>query len=209
MKLLIFGASGKTGHELVRQSLDQGHTVTAFVRHPTKLSIRHDQLTVVQGDVIHYPMVDQAVQGHDIVLSALGANHPFKYDHVVIKGFGNIIRAMELHDRKRLIYLSAFGVKESRDHAGFMIRYIAPKILSTELGGHEAREQMLKTSELPWTIVRAGLLTNGEHKSKYRFGENIHYNGFLATISRADVADFMLRQIHDEAFIRKMPRVMY
>ena len=104
MNLLIFGASGKTGHELVRQSLDQGHKVTAFVRHPSKLSITHDQLTIIQGDVIHYPMVDQAVKGHDIVLSALGASNPFKLDQVVINGFGNIIRAMELHDKQRLIY---------------------------------------------------------------------------------------------------------
>jgi putative NADH-flavin reductase len=73
MNILVYGASGATGHELVKQALAQGHNVTAFARNPSKLKIGHDKLKVIQGDVINYQLVEGAVKGLDAVLSALGA----------------------------------------------------------------------------------------------------------------------------------------
>ena len=209
MKILIFGASGATGHELVNQALTQGHIVTAFVRNPSKLKIKHDNLIVIQGDVIHYPLVENAVKGQDAVLSALGASSPFKYDQSVVDGANNIIKAMETNNVSRFIYMSFVGVKESRHTAGFVIKYIAPKLLSTEVAGHEAREKLIKQSQLKWTIVRAPTLSNGKHIAQFRSGEEISSKGFTVMISRADVADFMLRQLTDTTFIRRTPSVMY
>jgi len=209
MKILIFGASGATGHELVNQALTQGHIVTAFVRNPSKLKIKHDNLIVIQGDVIHYPLVENAVKGQDAVLSALGASSPFKYDQSVVDGANNIIKAMETNNISRFIYMSFVGVKESRHTAGFVIKYIASKLLSTEVAGHEAREKLIKQSQLKWTIVRAPTLSNGKHIAQFRSGEEISSKGFTVMISRADVADFMLRQLTDTTFIRRTPSVMY
>ena len=95
MKILVFGASGKTGHQLVQQGLLQGPHITAFVRNPLKLKITNDKLKVIQGDVINYQMVEEAVKGQDAVLSALGASSAFKYDQSVVDGVGNIIKAMQ------------------------------------------------------------------------------------------------------------------
>ena len=209
MKILIFGASGATGHELVNQALTQGHIVTAFIRNPSKLKIKHDNLIVIQGDVIHYPLVENAVKGQDAVLSALGASSPFKYDQSVVDGANNIIKAMETNNISRFIYMSFVGVKESRHTAGFVIKYIAPKLLSTEVAGHESREKLIKQSQLKWTIVRAPTLSNGKHIAQFRSGEEISSKGFTVMISRADVADFMLRQLTDTTFIRRTPSVMY
>jgi len=209
MNILIYGASGATGQELVKQALEQGHVVTAFVRNPQKLAITHSNLKVFQGDVINYQLVEEAIRGKDAVLSALGASSPFKYDKSVVDGAGNIIKAMEANNVNRLIYMSFVGVKESRNTAGFVIKYIAPKLLSTEVAGHEARENMIRQSKLQWTIVRAPTLTNGYHRAHFRSGENISSKGFTVTISRADVADFMLRQLTDNTFLRKAPSVMY
>lgn len=209
MNILIYGASGATGHELVKQGLAQGHVVTAFVRNPSKLKVQHQNLKIVEGNVSNFQIVEKSVKGQDAVLSALGASSPFKYDQSVVEGAGNIIRAMESNNISRFIYMSFVGVKESRANAGFVIKYIAPKLLSTEIAGHEARENMIKQSQLQWTIVRAPTLTNGKHFAQFRSGENISSNGFTVTISRADVADFMLRQLTDNNFLRKSPRIMY
>jgi len=209
MNILIFGASGATGHELVKQALAQGHIVTAFVRNPSKLKITHQNLKVIQGDVINYQLVEAAVKEQDTVLSALGASSPFKYDQSVVDGVSNIIKGMETNGVSRFIYMSFAGVKESRSNAGFVIKYIAPKLLSTEISGHEAREKMIKQSLLKWTIVRPPTLINGKHKTQFRSGEDITSGGFTVTISRADVADFMLQQLTDLTFLRKTPLVMY
>lgn len=209
MNIIVFGATGRTGQELVKQALEQGHIVTAFTRNPLKLKIAHPNLRFIKGDIIDYQIVEDAIKEQDAVLSALGAASPFKFDQSVVDGMKNIIRAMEVRGVIRLIYMSAILVKETRNNAGFIVRYIAPKLLSTEIAGHEAREKMIRQSNLRWTIVRPCTLTNGKHLALFRSGENISSGGFTVMISRADVADFMLRQLNDDKFVRRMPSVMY
>ncbi|MBI1803521.1 MAG: SDR family oxidoreductase [Ignavibacteriae bacterium] len=209
MNILIFGASGATGHELVKQSLAKGHAVTAFVRNPEKLAIKHQSLKSVQGDVKDYPSVEAAVKGQDAVLSALGVSRPLKSDPVVIDGVRNIVKAMEQNNVRRLIYLSFIGVTESRKDAGFMLKHIISRIVRNEIADHEEKEKLVRASALEWTIVRPPKLTNGNAVGVYRSGEEIKAHSLLPTMSRADVADFMLRQLTEKAFIHKSPRIMY
>jgi putative NADH-flavin reductase len=209
MNILIYGASGATGHELVNQALTKGHIVTAFVRNPSKLKVTHQNLKIIQGDVTNYQLVEETTKGQDGVLSALGASSPFKFDQSVVDGVSNIIKAMETIGVSRFIYMSFVGVKECRNSAGFVIKYIAPKLLSTEIAGHEVRESLIKRSQLKWTIVRPPTLTNGKRTTQFRSGENIVSKGFTVSISRADVADFMLQQLTDNSFLRRAPRIMY
>jgi len=209
MNILIFGASGATGHELVKQALEQGHWVTAFVRTPSKLKVQHPHLTIFQGDVGNPSAVQEAIKGKEAVLSALGASSPFKYDLVVVDGMTNIVKAMEKENVSRLIYMSAINVKESRKDAGLLIRVLAPILLRTENAGHEARENIIRQSNLAWTIVRSAGLTNGDRKGAYRNGEEVRSTGILVNISRKDVADFMLKQLTDKKFLHKIPRIMY
>lgn len=143
------------------------------------------------------------------MFSTLGAASPFTYDQSVVDGISNIVKAMEQTKVNRLIYMSAINVKESRGNAGLLIKIVAPTLLRTETLGHEAREKIIKQSSLEWTVVRSAGLTNGEHKATYRSGEAISAKGIAASISRADVADFILRQLVDNTFLRKTPMVMY
>jgi putative NADH-flavin reductase len=209
MKLLIFGASGATGHELVKQSLSLGHSVTAFVRDPSRLKINHKSLKVIPGDITSTVDLADAIKGHDVVLSSLGAKNPFKFDPIVVDGVGKIIKVMEEIGVLRFIYLSFIGTGEGRMHGGFVIRHVASRILKAEIAGHEAREKMIHESNLNWTIVHAPTLSNGEKKGTYRTGENLSSSSFVVMISRADVADFMLSQCVDLSFKHKSVRIMY
>lgn len=209
MKILIFGASGKTGQELVKQALAQGHHVTAFVRTPSKMNITHENLKLFQGDVTIYARVEQAVGGHDAVFSTLGAASPFKYDQSVVNGLAHIVKAMELSAVNRLVYMSAINVKESRRYAGLLVKMFASTLLRTETAGHEAREKIIRQSQLEWTIIRPATLNNGSHKAEYRSGEIVKAKGIAVGISRADVADFLLRQLTDSTFLKKAATVMY
>ena len=209
MRIVVFGASGNTGTQVVRQALDAGHLVTAYVRDPTRLSIAQENLRIFQGDISNAPLVGEAITDQEAVLSTLGAQSPFKYDRVVVEGMSHILRAMESQDVKRLIYLSVAGVNEARRGAGFLIKYIAPWLLRTEVRGHLERENMIRKSSIDWTIVRATTLTNGPHTGEYRTGVNLQSRSFMAKISRADVADFMVNQITSRQYIRQAPRIMY
>jgi putative NADH-flavin reductase len=209
MNILVFGATGATGHEVVKQALSQGHTVTAFTRNAQKLKIMHRNLTVTQGSLSDYKLIEHLITGRDAVLSALGASSMFRFDQSVVDGIKNIVTAMTAKNVGRFIYLSFAGVKESRSQVGFIIRNVAPAFLSTEIEGHEAKEKIIRESQLKWTIVRPPTLTNGEHKKQFRRGEGISTNGFVVTISRADVADFMLQQLTNTEFIRKAPLILY
>lgn len=209
MNIVIFGASGATGHQLVQQALAQGHSVTAFLRQTSKLNVSDPQLNIIRGDITNLNQVRAVLEGKDAALSALGASSPFRYDQTVVNGFKVIIRAMSLAGVKRFVYLSFMGVSDSRQDGGVVVRYLAPILLATEIKGHETREQMVISSNLGWTIVRPPTLTNGKRSGQYRSGERIKSKHFAATISRADVAEFMLNQLTSEEYLHSKVAVMY
>lgn len=208
MNVLIFGASGSTGQRLVSLALTRDLSVTAFVRRPGKLTVRHERLRVVTGDVIDAEAVADAIGGHDAVVSALGVGKPLKSDPVVVAGVQNIVDGMRASGVNRLIYLSFIGVGDSRAAAGPMLRFAARVPLRHEIADHVTKEQLVSTSLLAWTIVRPPKMTNGRFTGAYRSGEDIVAQSFLPTLSRADVADFMIRQLADASYLRKVVRLL-
>jgi putative NADH-flavin reductase len=206
MNVLIFGATGGTGRELIKQALDQGHTVTGFSRHAAKLLSQYPNLPIVEGDVADRATVEQAVQGQDAVLSALGSSS-LKRNPALTKGVENIVQAMAQQGVRRLVYQSSLGVGDSRKRVSFLVRYIIiPLVLRNAIADHEDKERIIKQSNLDWVIVRPAGLTDGPHTGEYRFGETIEFG---AKISRADVADFMLKQLTDDACLKKTPGISY
>lgn len=209
MNLLIFGASGSIGRQLVEQALAQGHTVTAFVRNPAKLDFTDARLHLTQGDVLDFAAVKRAMQGQEAVLSALGTP-AFTKNTVRSEGTGNVIRAMEKAGLHRLICLSSIGIGDSRDMLPFHYKYVlVPLLLRQGFAEHELQEESVRQSQTTWTIVRPGAFTNGERTGAYRHGLPGAGNAIKAKISRADVADFMLRQLTDTTYLRKAPWVSY
>jgi putative NADH-flavin reductase len=208
MRVLILGATGATGLEVVRQALAQDLSVTAFVRNPARLTVAGPTLRVIQGDVADYAGVAGAVEGQDAVVSTLGVGKPLQSDPVVIDGIRHALRAMEDHSVPRLVYLSFIGVRESRAAAGPLIRYVARHPLRHEIGDHEKKEELIRASGCDWTIVRAPKLSNGRQTGQYREGEAIVATSVFPTLSRADVAAFILRQLSERTYVRQSPRVL-
>jgi putative NADH-flavin reductase len=210
VNVLIFGASGGTGRELVEQALAQSHAVTAFVRHPGNFDITGERLTVISGDVVDSAGVERALRRQDAVMSALGSSRSLKRHPGLAEGIRNIVKGMEREGVPRLVYLSMLGVGGSGRQLGWLDRSImVPLVLRNVVDDHAIQEGLITRSSLDWVIVRPPRLTNGAHTNKYRSGEGITAGRMSASISRADVADFMLRQIADEAYVHRSPAVMY
>ena len=144
------------------------------------------------------------------MLCALGAATPLKRDPILVSGIENIVRAMERGGPRRLIYLSFLGVHGGRGQLSLLGRYVvAPLILRNIVADHEAKEHTITQSSLDWTIIRPPRLTNGPHTATYWHGRDIKAASVVPMISRADVADFMLRQLGSPVYLRKAPAVMY
>jgi putative NADH-flavin reductase len=206
MNLLIFGATGETGQELVKQALSQENTVTAFVRDATKLKIQHLNLKIVEGEVIDAETIENAMQGQDAVFSALGSKS-LKKNPTLVQGVRTIVRAMEKQGVRRLIYQSSLGVGKSKKQVNFLVQYIViPLVLRNAIADHTDKENIIKQSSLDWVIVRPAGLTNGPHTGSYRHGESIEFG---AKVSRADVADFMLKQVTSTDYLHKTPGISY
>lgn len=209
MKLLIFGATGGTGRELVAQALEQGHVVAAFARNPAALSLNHPHLRVVKGDVLDHDSVESAIKGQDAVLSALGTRVLTK-STILSEGTKNIITAMEKLGVRRFICESSLGVGDSRGQLGFLYGYILiPLFLRNIFADKEIQERYIRQSKLDWVIVRPAVLTNGPRTEGYRSGFGVADKSIKGKISRADVADFMLKQLTDKRFVHKTPGLSY
>ena len=209
MRIVVFGASGRTGKPLVEQALAAGHEVTAFVRDPSKFGMKHERLTIAKGDVKGYAEVGEAVTGADAVLSALGHTKTSAKD-VQTVGTENIVAAMKKGGVRRLVSLTGAGVGDPKDEPKLF-----DKVITTLLGllqkdvleDGENHARAIEKSGLDWVIVRGPMLTEGEKKGEYRVGYVGKNSG--TKISRADVADFMLRQLDDDTYLGQKPMVSY
>lgn len=210
MNLLIVGATGGTGRALVEQALTQGHTVTAFVRNPERMKISHERLSIARGNVLEPESVDSAVRGKDAVLSALGHKRWFIKTSILSEGTKNIIAAMEKHGVKRFVCETTLGIGDRRGRLGlYYTLFVEPVIVYFYFRDKERQEDLIKNSKLDWIIVRPGRLTNGRKRGTYRHGIDLGNWILTMRISRADVADFMLKQLTDNSYLRKTPVVVY
>jgi putative NADH-flavin reductase len=212
MKLVIFGAAGGTGHILVEQALEKGHEVTAFDRHPGALPIQHPKLLLVQGDVFDPAQVEAAIAGQDVVICVLGVK-PGTTAPVCSTGTKNIISAMQKLGVKRFICQSSFTVAaldgEWREAPLVLplILLFTPKVKAT-FADQVKQEQFVRQSDLDWTLVRPARLINEPAKGAYRVGDPLKI-GLNSKISRADVADFLLKQVSDDTYLHRVARLKY
>jgi putative NADH-flavin reductase len=209
-RVLIVGATGGTGRQLVTQALERGYEVTALVRDPSRLQVDHPQLRVIQGDVLDEGSVEAAMRGQDAVLSALGHKRYFYPTRILSKGTGNILRAMETHGVPRLVCETSLGIGDSAGRMGlYYTLFVIPVILPFYFWDKTRQERVITGSNVQWVIVRPGVLTNGDRRGRSRHGRRV--GSFLLTvrISRADVADFMLSQLVSDTYLRTAPGVSW
>lgn len=207
-RILIVGATGGTGRQLVAQALERGFTVTALARNPARLAIEHPRLTVVCGDVLDGASVEAAMQGQDAVLSALGHRPYFFPTRILSQGTANILRAMEACGVRRLVCETSLGVGDSAGRLGLAYTFlIIPLILPFYFWDKTRQERIIAASNLDWVIVRPGALTNGARRDRLRHGRRIGSFLWTASVARADVAAFMLDQAASNAYLRAAPGV--
>jgi putative NADH-flavin reductase len=189
--------------------LAAGHQVTAFVRTPARLGIEHPYLNVVQGDVMDAAAVSGAVRGQDAVISALGPSRP-PAPGMMETAARNIVAAMKEHGVRRLITTTGAGVRFPEDQPklvdnlfGALLKLTSGDVLKDSAANVEA----INHSGLDWTVVRFPRLTDGPQTGNYRVSYVGKDSG--TQISRADAADFILRELAEGKWVRKAPVVSY
>ncbi|MDC0834226.1 SDR family oxidoreductase [Geitlerinema sp. CS-897] len=209
MKVLIFGSTGGTGRQVVEQALERGHTVTAFARDPAKLDLEHANLEVVRGDVTDAASVEQAVRGQDAVVCVLGSGQKLT-GTIRSEGTRQIIDAMEKAGVRRFICQSTLGAGDSWGNLNFFWKYVMfGFLLRAVFTDHEQQEAYVRQSRLDWTIVRPGAFVEGSRTGRYRHGFPSSDKTLKLEISRADVADFILKQLTDDVYLGQTPALSY
>jgi putative NADH-flavin reductase len=202
-KLVVLGATGGTGLEIVRQALDRGHSVTAFVRSPEKLRGFGDRLAVTQGDLLNCSELERVVEGHDAVISGFGPRAPVsKADaHLLYQFAVSLTDAMQHTGVQRVVVESvAFLFRDSIVPPAYLLgRLLFPRTVADA----SAMERVFGESGLDWTMVRPPELTDRAYTGKYRVREG-HLPAFGFRISRADVADFMINAVEKHLASRKV-----
>lgn len=207
--IALFGGSGLTGQQFLDLALAQGYSVRALARDPAKISQRSPSLEIIAGDVLDPAAVARTVAGTDIVVSLFGQVKNSPKD-VQTRGTANIVAAMQQHGVRRIISLSGGGLPYPEDQPKLadklirgIMRLAVPHVL-TDAQGHA---DVLRASGLDWEVVRGPRLTTEPARGQYRVG----WVGVNAStsIGRADLADFILKQVESREFVGKMPFVSY
>ncbi len=208
MRLLVFGATGGTGQQIVAQALAARHEVVAFARRPEAVTQQDARLTVVQGDVLDRAAVDQAVAGCEVILSGLGTRGG---PSALVEGTRNILDAAQAHGTQRSLWVSSFGVGESLGQMGWFARnFIAGTFLKPALEEKAAQESIIMASGTPWIIARPGGLTDGPRTGRYQcIPHDAKASLNRLQISRADVAHFLLKNLTDETWLRQAVGLAY
>ncbi|MFC1670019.1 NAD(P)-dependent oxidoreductase [Spirochaetota bacterium] len=203
MKITLFGASGRTGGHVLKLALEKGHEITAFVRNSNKLNMEHKNLSICQGDAFNTEDVEKAVKGADAVLGTIGTTSRAE-STTVSRAMENIIKAMEKHGVKRIISLSTMGAGESMDYIGLVWRIFLKLLLSGPIRDHERHEDLIRASSLDWTIIRPGALLSKPGTGRYTVG----YNLGTGRICREDLAEFMVKQLETEEYLKMTPSII-
>ncbi|WP_181763831.1 NAD(P)-dependent oxidoreductase [Streptomyces albidus (ex Kaewkla and Franco 2022)] len=201
MKLAVFGGTGRTGHHLIRQALDAGHDVTAVVRDPSRLEVRHERLDFEKADVFDPHAVAPAVDGADAVVTALGKTSRSQ-PHVLRDGTRSIITAMRATGTRRLVAVSnSVHTAEAGDSLGRrLVQRLLRLPLSVPLADVAAMEREVAASGLDWTILRPARMKDGSRTGNYRLAVGEHVPGGWSIV-RGDVADAILRVLDDERVV--------
>lgn len=205
MKLTVFGATGGTGEQVVRQALAAGHHVTAIARRPQAIAVTHPNLSVVQGDVLDPAWHGAGIDAAGAVLSALGTHAMRQPTTVYSQGTAAIITAMARSGVARFVGVSAIPLTPGTEKSPLERRVVHPLLHRFFGGGYDDMRQMerlLADSQVTWTIFRPARLTNGPRTARYRTAHDRRLPRAWS-ISRADLASAMLAALNDTTLYRR------
>lgn len=206
MRILIVGASKGIGLETTRQALAAGYDVRALARSATSIKLSDTKLEKVQGDALDQQDVETALAGVDAVIVTLGVGlgDLFKPVNLFSDATRVLIDAMKAKGVDRLICITGFGAGDSQASISLLQRVPFRIVFGRAYDDKSRQEDLIKQSGLDWTIVRPGVLLNGPRTGRYKvLREPSEWRNGI--ISRANVADFLIRQIEDRAFVHAAP----
>jgi len=209
-RVLIIGASRGIGLEACQQALDAGHEVRAFARSADGIRLSSPRLEKVHGDALNSADVQAAMKGTDAVIQSLGVGPRdlFRPVSLFSEATRVLIAAMTAEGVSRLICVTGFGAGDSRSKIGLMQLIPFGLVFGRVYDDKSLQERLIRRSVLEWTIARPGILTRGPRTGQYKIlAAPSEWRG--GTISRADVADFLVRQIEDRSCLRKAPVLVY
>ena len=207
-QITVIGATGGTGKAIVAEALERGFRVIAFVRDPSKLAVRHPNLSIVRGDLLDPDSIAAALPGSGAVLSALGHRNYFSLAWLHTRGTENLVRAMESAGVSRFICETSIGLGDSAGRCGLIYTFfLLPFVLPIYFWDKGGQERKIGGSSLEWTIVRPVGLSNGPSSGAIRHGAGIGSFLLPPRIPRAAVAGFMLDQLETDIYLRRTPGV--
>lgn len=209
MNIAILGATGGTGQELTEQALALGHTVKVLVRSPDKVTLRHDRLEVVKTDLLDESASTLAakLEGSEAMLSALGVLD-LGITHFYSDTAKQLVAAAQQARVKRLVFVSSVGADPADHEPWWYLWFVRRLLINYYVDMARMEQYVMGTAGLEWIIVRPSYLTNGQKTGVYRVTPRYAPKGGVR-ISRADLADFMLKQLDQDTYVRQTPAVAY
>ena len=204
MRLAVFGGSRGVGRQVIEQALAAGHEVQALLRAPDAFDLAHAQLTIVPGNVLEAADVAACIAGAEAVVCSLGNTKNNPAD-VVTTGTKQIISAMQAAEVRRLVVVTSIGVGDSADQVPMAFKLLMKTVLKGVMEDKEGQETAVKASNLDWIIIRPGGLTDGPRTGSYKAGTDKSIRA--GQVSRADVAEFVLKQLTDDTYLRQTPAI--
>jgi putative NADH-flavin reductase len=208
-KLLIIGASRGTGLETVKVALRDGHKVRALARSAASIPIENPDLEKISGNALDSDTIRNALESVDVVIQTLGVDISlraiFEPTTLFSRSTRILVDAMKAAGVNRLIAVTGLGAGDSRGHGGILYDAVVfPLLLKRVYDDKDVQEWIIRSSGLDWTIVRPGLLTSGPAAGRYRV-LSVPQEWRFGVVSRADVADFLVRQADDRTLIGATP----
>ena len=208
--VLIIGASRGIGLKTVKAALKAGHDVRALARSARRICVEHPRLEKIAGNALDMAAVKRALTGVDAVIQSLGVSAGpeivFERTRLFSKATRILVTAMEEAQVKRLICVTGFGTGNTRDRGGFLFSIGSQLLLGRIYDDKDVQERIVRRSKLDWVIVRPVILTNGPKTNAYRaLVDPRRWTCGFGFISRADVADFLVKQIDNDDFLHELP----
>ncbi len=204
MKIVVFGASGKTGKLLVAEALAAGHQVIAYVRNRDSFPSNHPNLQAVEGLLNEKDKLQAAIVGADACVSTLGGTSLTRHNPDIMQGIDTIVDLMEAAGVRRFVYMSSIGAGESRSYMPRFMRFLILDIfLRVAIADHNTNEKRITDSKLQWTIVRPGSLTDGPKTGNLKHGSEATLLKGNPKISRSNVAAFLLQSLAEGSYLNK------
>jgi putative NADH-flavin reductase len=215
MRILLLGATGRTGRLLLEQALDHGHIVHALVREKQKVTIERYNLTIFEGTPRDVTALQRAMQGCEAVLSALNISRRYEFPwsplrtptHFLSSTMDKVVALSQKSHLRRVVFISAWGAYESKkDLPGWFRWLVSHSTLRYQYNDHERQEEVLRNSTLDWTAVRPVFLTNSKNPKEVFVSEDNEPRPNLY-ISRRNLAAFMLNVLEKNLYLCQAPVV--